>query len=85
MSLYLIYTVAPPPCLQFQVALPVCARLDGLFRLDVEGRARKECGSGEIAQRQLQRIHAVWFIRDGFIRDAFQRLLDLLEILRDEV
>ena len=30
-------------------------------------------------------IHAVWFIRDGFIRDAFQRLLDLLEILRDEV
>ena len=30
-------------------------------------------------------IHAVWFIRDGFISDAFQRLLDLLEILRDEV
>ena len=30
-------------------------------------------------------LHAVWFIRDGFIRDAFQRLLDLLEILRDEV
>ena len=30
-------------------------------------------------------IHTVWFIRDGFIRDAFQRLLDLLEILRDEV
>ena len=30
-------------------------------------------------------VHAVWFIRDGFIRDAFQRLLDLLEILRDEV
>ena len=30
-------------------------------------------------------IHAVWFIRDGSIRDAFQRLLDLLEILRDEV
>ena len=30
-------------------------------------------------------LHAVWFIRDGFIRDAFRRLLDLLEILRDEV
>ena len=30
-------------------------------------------------------LHAVWFIRDGFIRDAFQRLLDLLEKLRDEV
>ena len=30
-------------------------------------------------------IHAVWFIRDGFIRDAFQRLLDFLEMLRDEV
>ena len=30
-------------------------------------------------------VHAVWFIRDGFIRDAFRRLLELLEILRDEV
>ena len=33
----------------------------------------------------IDSLHAVWFIRDGFIRDAFQRLLDLLEILRDEV